>query len=321
MVILGSGLTVLLLMILGFASFFILRPKVIMRKRMQVLGLTDIKKDGSSKGAGSRQSRIQERLKELEDKGKEKRRRNQIRADILQAGLDTSIRSYILISLGVGIIGTAIALLINMPLFIAGLIGITSAFALPKMTLKFIAGRRRKKFTMHFANSLDVLVRGIKSGLPVGECLAIIGRESPEPVGSEFHLLVEGQKMGFTLDSLLQRGLERMPTSEYKFFAIVLQIQQQTGGNLAETLEGLSNVLRERKKMKDKISAMSSEAKASAAIIASLPFFVAAMVSVLNPSYLMPLFNETVGNYLLFGGFAWMGLGIAVMAKMINFKF
>ena len=112
-----------------------------------------------------------------------------------------------------------------------------------------------------------------------------------------------------------------MPTPEYKFFAIVLQIQQQTGGNLADTLEGLSNVLRERKRMKDKIGAMSSEAKSSAAIIASLPFFVAGMVSVLSPSYLLPLFNETTGNYMLAGGVIWMGLGIAVMAKMINFKF
>lgn len=321
LVILGSALSALLITILGIASYFILRPKLRLRKRMQRFGLTEIDKEGTSKGTGSRQNRIQERLKELEIRGKERKRRNQIRSDILQAGLDTNVKSYIIVSLVVGGIGAIVAYLIGFPILVAGMAGIATAFGLPKLTLKFMASRRQKKFTRHFANSLDVLVRGIKSGLPVGECLAIIGRESPEPVGDEFHQLVEGQKMGVTIDTLLARGLERMPTSEYKFFAIVLQIQQQTGGNLAETLAGLSNVLRERKKMKDKISAMSSEAKSSAAIIASLPFFVAGMVSILSPSYLLPLFNETVGNYMLFGGIAWMGIGISVMAKMINFKF
>ena len=183
-----------------------------------------------------------------------------------------------------------------------------------------MARSRQKTFTSHFANAVDVVVRGIKSGLPVGECLNIIGREAPEPVGEEFRNLVEGQKIGLSLEELLNRGLERIPTTEYKFFAIVLQIQQKTGGNLARTLENLSNVLRERKKMRDKIKSLSSEAKSSAMIIGSLPFFVCGMISLLNPDYMKLLFTTTVGNVLLGIGLGWMGLGVLVMSKMINFK-
>jgi tight adherence protein B len=156
--------------------------------------------------------------------------------------------------------------------------------------------------------------------LPVSECVSIVGREVPDPVGAEFRMMVEGQRVGMTLNEIMSRGLERMPTPEYKFFAIVLQIQQQTGGNLAETLSGLSNVIRERKQLRMKIKAMSSEAKASASIIGSLPIIVAVLVSIISPDYLVPLFQTRTGNYMLLGCFLYMGIGVAVMAKMINFK-
>ena len=151
--------------------------------------------------------------------------------------------------------------------------------------------------------------------------IGVIGDgEFEAPLGEEFRLLVEGQNLGMTIDDLMAKGIERLPTAEYKFFAIVTQIQRQTGGNLADTLAGLSTVLRERKKMRDKAQAMAAEAKASSMIIGSLPFAVAALLSVVNSDYLMLLFITDKGNYMLAGGAFWMSLGTLVMSKMINFE-
>nr|WP_246423781.1 type II secretion system F family protein [Roseospira goensis] len=183
-----------------------------------------------------------------------------------------------------------------------------------------MARRRQKRFTTEFPNAIDVLVRGVQSGLPVSECIGIVGREVPDPVGAEFRMMVEGQRVGLPLSEIMARGLERMPTPEYKFFAIVLQIQQQTGGNLAETLANLSTVIRERKQMRLKVKALSSEAKASAWIIGSLPFIVVALISLTSPTYLVPLFETAAGHIIMVGGLLWMATGVAIMAKMINFK-
>ena len=181
--------------------------------------------------------------------------------------------------------------------------------------------KRQKEFTNHFTGAIDILVRGTRSGLPINECLVIIGRESPNPVGEIFQDIVEGQRLGLSVTDLIDRGLERMPTPEFNFFSIVLVIQQQTGGSLADTLEGLSNLLRERKKLSDKIRALSSEAKASAAIIGSLPFFLGLVMTLINPTFLEPLFTETVGNIMLGGGLLWMAAGVFVMSKMIDFDY
>ncbi|MGC2857155.1 type II secretion system F family protein [Novispirillum sp. DQ9] len=294
-----------------------------LRKRKEMFGLTGA---GAAKAArndpvASRQRRIQEKLQELEQsKTRRSRRRNQIKADLLQAGLDVPVGRVLLAAAGCGGVLGLVLVGLGMSPLVAVLLAVVGGFGLPKLVLKVMAARRRKKFTAEFANAVDVLVRGIRSGLPVGECLAIIGRELPDPVGEEFRLLVEGQKLGMALDDLMRRGLERLPTAEYRFFAIVLQIQQQTGGNLAETLEGLSSVLRDRKKMRDKVKALSSEARSSAAIIGSLPFLVSFFVYLLSPDYIGLLFTDRLGNILLACGLLWMALGVAVMAKMINFK-
>ncbi len=320
LIILGSVLGIMVIAAMALIAFVVMQPRVRLKKRMASYGLVATGAfDSSDPKSGSRQNRIQERLREIENKSKERRRRNQIRTDLLQAGIDSSVRNYIITMAIIGVITSAVFIVAGFPPLAALPAGLAVGIGLPKITLRLIAKFRQKKFTQHFANAIDVLVRGIKSGLPVGECMNIIARESPEPVGGEFHLLIEGQKVGVGLDTLLARALERMPTSEFKFFSIVLQIQQQTGGNLAETLENLSNVLRERKKMKDKVRAMSSEAKASAAIIGSLPFFVAGVVSLMAPDYLERLFTTDVGNLLLAGGLMWMALGTFVMSKMINF--
>jgi len=165
------------------------------------------------------------------------------------------------------------------------------------------------------------MVRGLKSGLPVTDAMKVIASETPAPVGPEFLEVVEGQRIGISVDQGIERMYERMPLAEVNFLAIVMAIQAKTGGNLSEALSNLSKVLRDRKKMKAKIRSMSQEAKSSAAIIGSLPFLIMGALTVLNPAYLNPLWDTTVGNIMVIGSGIWMCLGILVMRKMINFDF
>ncbi len=191
---------------------------------------------------------------------------------------------------------------------------------LPRWVVGFLTRRREKKFTAEFANAIDVIVRSVRSGLPTNEALKIVAKESPDPVGSEFTTLIEGMKVGITLEQGLKRMFDNMPTPEVSFFAIVMTVQQKSGGNLSEALSNLSGVLRDRKRLQGKIKAMSSEAKASAGIIGSLPIVVMAIVYATTPSYITMLFTEKMGNLMLVGCAVWMSVGIAVMRKMINFK-
>ena len=244
-----------------------------MRKRVKAIVDPDSSEAAGKreKGAGAQRKMIQARLKELENTQKKSRRRFEIRKKIQEAGLDIPVTHIYLISVVVGVVAAGILVLFNIgPLWVAPLGGGAAGFFLPTMALGFIAGRRQKKFTFHFADAIDVITRGIQSGLPTAECMRIIARESPEPVCTEFRLFTEGQRLGLTLDEALERAIDRMPTPELKFFAIVLNINAQTGGNLAETLGNLSNVLRGRKQMVDTIKTKSSEAKSTAMIIGSL---------------------------------------------------
>jgi tight adherence protein B len=204
-------------------------------------------------------------------------------------------------------------LVIVLAAFVVGL-------GLPRWILGFLTARRKKKFTQNFAPAIDVIVRSVKSGLPINEALRIVAREAPNPVGSEFNNLVESLKVGVTLDQALKRMMESMPTPEVGFFGIVMTIQGKSGGNLSEALGNLAFVLRDRKRLQGKIKAMSSEAKASAAIIGSLPPGVMGIVYVTTPAYIMKLFTTQSGNLILAGCAVWMSIGIMVMRKMINFK-
>jgi tight adherence protein B len=199
--------------------------------------------------------------------------------------------------------------------FFIGFLGV------PRWALGFLVAARQKKFTNQLADGLDVIVRGVKSGLPLNQCLRIIAQESPEPLKSEFQALCDSQAMGVPLDQGLQRMYERMPLPEVNFFAIVLTIQQKTGGNLSESLGNLSAVLRARKMMAEKVKALSSEAKASAMIIGCLPIGVMGMVYFTRPDYIMILFTDPTGNLILMGAGVMMSLGIFIMHRMVNFKF
>jgi tight adherence protein B len=191
-----------------------------------------------------------------------------------------------------------------------------------------IIAKRIKKFTVNFPDALELMVRGLRSGLPIAETLSIVSTEVPGPVGEEFRLVNERIKIGKTMDQALDETAERLGTPEFKFFCITLTIQRETGGNLAETLANLATVLRQRAQMKLKINAMSSESKASAWIIGSLPFIVFALISWINFKYMSPFFtpdpNGLFGLSLMqvvgIGGMCWMGIGVFIMAQMINFE-
>jgi tight adherence protein B len=241
-------------------------------------------------------------------------------ARLHQAGVAISPTMFWAASAGLGGVVLLITLVASHKPFLAGALAMAAALGLPRWIVGFLAKRRAKKFVGAFADAMDIIVRGIKSGLPVGECLQIIGKEAPEPLGGEFRRLVDGVAHGMTMDQALEKMHERMPISELRFFTIVLGIQQKTGGNLAEALGNLSSVLRARKLMREKIKAMSSEALASAMIIGALPPGVIILISMTTPTYLKILFVEPRGQLLLAGGAMWMALGIFVMNRMINFK-
>lgn len=268
-----------------------------------------------------RQRRIQEKLRELETATQKRaRRRNRTRAALRQAGLRINHRTYMAAVIVGGITVAIITYVFGFSPVVCGLSGLVASFGLPRLVLAFMARSRRKRFTAEFPNAIDVLVRGVRSGLPVSECINIVGREVPDPVGSEFRMLMEGQKLGMTLEDIMDRALERMPTAEFRFFAVVLQIQQQTGGNLAETLANLSHVIRERKKMRDKAVALSSEAKASATIIGSMPIIFFGLVYLIAPQYMELMITDEIGHYMIAGGLSWMAIGGTVMKIMIDFK-
>lgn len=296
-------------------------PRARLRKRMAAVVGAEPEKAGKSGKPGQtiqRKRNIQSKLKHRDD-ARQKKKGSQLREDLVQAGLTTSVTKFFVVSAIIGVLAALFSFVASMPMIVVLSAGLIGGLGLPRFYISQLKKRRLKKFTMLFADAIDVIVRSLKSGLPTGEAIALIGREMPDPVGTEFRLISESQRLGVTLDEALQKAVDRTPTPELKFFGIVLSIQQQTGGNLAETLTKLSDVLRQRKKMRDKVQAMSSEAKASASIIGSLPFAVGGLLGLVAPDYVGLLFTTDTGHMLLTGGMMVMGVGIFVMKQMINF--
>ena len=204
---------------------------------------------------------------------------------------------------------------------LAGLFGVMAAFGLPNLVLSQLRMRRINKFVDLFPNALDIIVRGVKAGLPLGDTLRIIANESPEPIRSEFRKLVESQTLGLPLPEATEKLAERVPISETNFFAIVIGIQSKSGGNLSEAIGNLSRTLRERRKMKGKIKAMAMEAKASAVIIGLVPFVVTLMLYLSSPGYISLLWTTQHGRIVAAIACFWMSIGVVMMRKMINFDF
>jgi tight adherence protein B len=271
-----------------------------------------------------RRKSVQDTLKELDENQKAKAKHSNsppLALRMQQAGLNWSRRTFFIISGVVGLIGLAIPYLAGAPFYIVIAVGLAGGLGLPRWFVNFWRKRRLRKFVDAFADAVDVIVRGVKAGLPLNDCVRIIANEAAEPVRSEFRLITETQALGLSLAEAVARLPDRVPTPEANFFSIVVTIQQTAGGNLAEALGNLSRVLRERKKMKGKIGAMSMEAKASAVIIGSLPVVVMILVSMTSPGYIMLLFTDPVGHVILGASLCWMAMGVLVMRQMINFDF
>ncbi|WP_292230515.1 type II secretion system F family protein [Brevundimonas sp.] len=267
----------------------------------------------------ARRKQIMTQLQEAERR--ERKARMSMSAKLAHAGLSLKVQTFYIICGVLGVLALGLTLLFGMNIVIALGISLIVSIGLPRWIIGFLAKKRMAKFSLEFPNAVDVIVRGIKSGLPVHECFKIIARESPAPLGPEFQRLVEGLGVGMTLEQSLERMYARIPTPELRFFTIVIAIQQKTGGNLAEALGNLSTVLRARRMMGEKIKALSSEAIASAGIIGSLPPTVMALVSLTTPSYMGVLFTDPRGNFVLLIAVMLMSLGIFVMKRMISFKF
>jgi tight adherence protein B len=264
-----------------------------------------------------RRQSIQAKLKELADK-RAGRKGYRLKDGLVQAGLSVSPTHYIAASAAAAVFFGLLGLVLSPAIAVLG--SVIGGLGLPHMLLRYLARRRLGQFTSLFAEALDVIIRGVRSGLPLGECLNIIAREIREPVASEFSMVTEGIRMGLTMEEALKRLWERVPTAEVRFLSVVVGIQQQTGGNLAETLSKLSEMLRARKRMRDKVQAMSTEAKASAIIIGSLPALVALLLTFVAPDYLALLGTTSLGQWILAGSAAVMGTGVVVMRQMINFE-
>ena len=272
--------------------------------------------------AAKRRKSVQDTLKELENKQRSRDANTvkpPLKVQIRQAGLDLTMERFYLYSVVCGVVLTALLFIAGVPLLVLGGAFVAGTFGLPRWFVAFKRQRRVKAFLEEFPNALDVIVRAVKSGLPLNDAVRLIASESPEPVRTEFRRVVESQQLGLSLPEATLRMPETMPCPEASFFGIVIQIQSQAGGNLSEAIGNLSKVLRDRKKMKAKVQALSMEAKASAVIIGALPFIVAFLVYLSSPAYIMPLFTTSTGHLILVISGVWMSMGIFVMRKMINF--
>lgn len=270
----------------------------------------------------NRRKAVADTLKELEHRQKSGEKVS-LGLRLERAGLAISPQNFWFMSFASGVIFTLLSFILVPGLHpVAALaVGFVSTLGLPRWLVNFLTRRRQKKFISEFANAIDVIVRGVKAGLPLLECLQVIARESPEPIKSEFRAVVEQQRLGVPLQESFERMMQRLPLSEVKFFAIVIGIQQSAGGNLSEALGNLAGVLRDRKQMAAKIQAMSAEAKASAGVLACLPVAVTILVYLTSPKYIELLWTTQTGKFQLVVCAVMMTLGTLVMKKMINFKF
>ncbi len=268
----------------------------------------------------SRREQVETSLKDLEAR-RQQEKSVPLSVRLSQAGLGWTPQKFWIVSAVVAGVLAAAALFVGGGMLGAAGLAFAGGFGLPRWALGFLKKRREAKFLAALPDAVDVIVRGIKAGLPLFESIKVVAADSPEPLRSEFLAIIETQAIGMPLGEACSRLYERMPLPEANFFGIVISIQQKSGGNLSEALGNLSKVLRDRKKMKEKIQAMSMEAKASAGIIGSLPPIVMFLVYLTTPHYISLLWTHPTGQLMLVGCVVWMSIGIMVMKKMINFDF
>ncbi|MBX7539971.1 type II secretion system F family protein [Qipengyuania sphaerica] len=237
-----------------------------------------------------------------------------------RTGKGWTLSQYAYASLGVGLVIAVIMFLRSGSIALSLAVGVFAGAGIPHFVVSRAIKKRTNEFNVKFPDAIELLVRGLRSGLPVTETLAVVAQEVPGPVGQEFKGIVERIKIGRTMEESLQETADRLQIPEFNFFCITLAIQRETGGNLAETLSNLSDVLRKRAQMKLKIRAMSSESKASAYIVGALPFIVFGMIWWINPFYVGGFFSDDRLIVTGLGGLVWMSIGAGIMAKMVSFE-
>lgn len=272
------------------------------------------------KNQRSRREQVEGSLKDLEAR-RQKEKSVPLSSRLTQAGLNLSPRKFMILSGILAVACFAMAMLLGGGLLGAVGLAFAAGFGVPRWALSFLKTRREKNFLRALPDAVDVIVRGIKAGLPLFESIKVVAADAPEPLKSEFLAIIETQAIGMPLGDACARLFQRMPVPEANFFGIVIAIQQKSGGNLSEALGNLSKVLRDRKRMAEKIQAMSMEAKASAGIIGSLPPIVMLLVYLSTPEYISLLWTHPTGQLMLVGCVIWMSIGIFVMKRMINFDF
>jgi tight adherence protein B len=243
-----------------------------------------------------------------------------LRKRLEMTGKDITLGKYAMVCAGVALTIAFLLMFRGAPLALSVLVGLFFGIGGPHFFVGKMILRRIKKFNTNFPDAIELMVRGLRSGLPITETLGIVAQEITGPVGLEFRMVADKMKIGRTMEAALQDTADRLGTAEFQFFVITLAIQRETGGNLAETLSNLADVLRKRAQMKLKIRAMSSESKASAWIVGSLPFVVFFLVWFINPNYMTGFFQDQRLMVAGMGGLVWMGIGVFIMAKMVNFE-
>jgi tight adherence protein B len=292
-------------------------------KRMKEITVDEIRARRTQKApdsGASRRQQIEETLKKAEERQRS-RKNPPISARLQQAGLSWSKRQFLIGSAAFGIGLAAIAAVFGMAWYVILGLAFAGGVGAPRWLIGYLKKKREARFIEELPNAIDVIVRGVKAGLPLGDCIRIISTETQDPVKGEFRLISEATAIGMPLAEACGKLFDRVPLAESNFFAIVINIQQKAGGSLAEALGNLSHVLRDRRKMRAKIIAMSMEAKASAAIIAALPIAVMLLVYLTSPGYIELLWTKPMGRMMLAGSAVWMFMGTLVMRRMINFDF
>lgn len=310
-----------LMTVLGLLAVAFVGPSPRKELQRRILAVRErYSENASAKVEAQMRKAIANRKPRFNQTGEELTKVQMLGRRLAMTGKSWTVIQFAQVAIGLGLV-VALAVYFRsgqmvMSLFIGSALG----FGLPHMVVGHFIKRRLMKFTQHFPDAIDLLVRGLRSGLPVTETLQVVAKEIPGPVGEEFKLVTERIKIGRSMEDALQESANRLQTPEFNFFCITLAIQRETGGNLAETLSNLGAVLRSRAQMKLKIRALSSESKASAYIVGSLPFLVFIMIWWVNPEYLAGFFTEERLMIAGLGGLLWMSIGVFIMAKMVSFE-
>jgi tight adherence protein B len=321
-IIIGLGILAVALAIGLMALFLINNRKAQQKRTLSIISGQAVTPnvENEKEASDRRRADLAKKLQQAADPAKEKKKGG-LRERLNQAGLDTlTVKKFWVYSSTFGLIATLACLAAGQAKIIVILVAITSFLGIPRLFIKFKIARRQKKFLEDFADALEGIVRLLKAGMPVGEAITMVSREFTGPVGEEMAKIYDEQKIGVPLADACQKAAERMPITEMQMFATGITIQQQTGSSLSEILSNLARVIRSRFRLKRKVQALSSEAKASAMIIGALPVVVAGGLYLINPGYMEPLFFTFKGKCYLTGAIVWMSMGILVMRQMINFK-